>query len=191
MMRRSNPLRRRSSESPAGGPEYRSRLRSATVLLIALVVAAAVLAAAQPAGAASIPAHTSPKVQCKDRGQIAVNLPGMVQTPYRSEEVRLKFHLLKLVNGAWTYQIPSPHYYSNIATSSGVLLNGWSQDGVSNSSFLGVVQDGFTVYSAGQYRVALQIWWMSSHNYTYEFAGDHIYEGWNFVTSVSDRCFYS
>ena len=168
----------------------KSRIRLATLLVIALVVAAAALGTAQTAQAGTVPAHNSPRVYCKNGGEIDVDLPTMVSTPLRSENVWIRFHLLKAVNGVWKYEIGGDHYYSTYATYGGAMYGGWLTDG--NSSMWGAYQDDFFVNSAGTYRVALEMWWMSSGAYTYEWAGQHVFsDPWNFTERVGASCSYS
>jgi hypothetical protein len=156
----------------------------------ALAVAAAALAAAEPARAATVPAHNSPRVYCQNGGEIDVDLPTMVSTPLRSERVWVLFHLLKRVNGSWQHQIAGDHYYSNFATFGGALLGGWLPDG--NTSYWGAYQDDFYVKTAGEYRVAMEIWWVSSGAHAYEWAGDHVFsDPWNFRELVGTSCSYS
>jgi hypothetical protein len=158
------------------------------VTFLAVVLAAVV--AAQSARAATAPSHNSPLVYCKNGGEIDVDLPTMVSTPFRSERVWVLFHLLKKVNGVWQHQLAGDHYYSNYATYGGALLGGWLPDG--NTSVWGAYQDDFYVRTAGEYRIAMEMWWMSSGAHVYEWAGNHVFsDPWNFRELVSNSCSYS
>jgi hypothetical protein len=134
-----------------------------------LAVAAASVLAAQSAAAATVPAHNSPRVYCWNGGEIDVDLPTMVSTPYRSEPVWVLFHLFKRVNGIWQHQIAGDHYFSNYATFGGALLGGWLPDG--NASIWGAYQDDFYVSTTGEYHVAMEMWWTYSGAHAYEWTG--------------------
>jgi hypothetical protein len=163
--------------------------RAAALPLMVLVMAAGALTATRPATAATVPAHNSPDVYCEN-GRMMVDLPSMVSTTLRSEKVKVKYHLLKKVAGTWRYLIPDDQYFTNFATSGGALLGGWQPN--DGSSYWGQTRADFYMNGAtGEYRVAMEITWMSSGAYTYEWAGYHIFDdAWNFRKVYGTSCLY-
>ncbi len=160
-------------------------------LLPLLVVAttAAALAAAVPAAAGTIPAHDSPTVYCMNGGKMTADLPTRVSTPYRSEPISVRFHLLKKVYGVWQYQIADDHYFTNFATFGGALLGGWLPDG--NSSIWGSYEADFYIKTAGEYRIAMTLKWDYSNVSTYEWVGYHVFsDPYNFIHKVGQSCDY-
>ena len=161
-----------------------------TVFAMVVVAIGSVFAAAEPAAAAGVPAHNAPLVYCSQGGQIVADLPSMVSTSLRSEKVLVRFHLAKQVNGVWQYLLADDHFFTNIATSGGALLGGWLPDG--NASYWGAFQADFYVKTAGIYRVAMEMKWLASGAYTYEWAGYHVFDDpWNLSRSVGTACSYS
>jgi hypothetical protein len=136
-----------------------------TLGILIVVVTAAVIAA-QSASAATVPAHNVPPVHCYGTGEIDVDLPKWVSSPYRSEQVWALFHLFKRVNGTWQHQVTGDLYFSNYATYGGALNGGWLPNG--DTSQWGVYYDDFYVKTTGAYRVAMELWWMSSGAHVYE-----------------------
>jgi hypothetical protein len=166
----------------------KTRIRSA-VCVIAVATAGAV-AGTETARAATVPAHSSPRVYCNHGGKIVAELPAWVSTSLRSEPVSVRFHLLQQVNGVWQYLLADDHYFTNYATSGGALLGGWLPDG--NASYWGAFEADFYARTAGTYRVAMQMKWLTSGAYTYEWAGSHILDDpWNFIYLVGTGCTYS
>jgi hypothetical protein len=115
---------------------------------------------------AAVPSHNVPPGRCYGTGEIDVDLPKWVSTPYRSEKVWVLFHLFKKVDGIWQHQITGDLYFSNFATFGGALNGGWLPNG--DASQWGVYYDDFFINTTGDYRVAMDLWWMSSGYHAYE-----------------------
>jgi hypothetical protein len=162
--------------------------RNAAALLAMLALATAALVAAQPARAARTPAHTMPIAYCNDGPEITVELPTSISSFYRSERVRIRYHLFRLVDGTWRRQARSGEY-SNFATYGGALLGGWQP--VGGDTVFGAQFHYFYPTQAGDYRVAMEIRWLRSGAYAYKWARQHVIDdAWNFRKIVQDRCRY-
>jgi hypothetical protein len=125
------------------------------------VAAASALASTLPANAAAAPNHVVPSIGCDaiyGHVVITVPMPMFVQTPYRSEQVTLRFHLYKKNQyGGWDFKLNGQFAYTNHATSGGALLGQWLPDGNYHRGY--AASDSFWLREPGTYRVAMYLVW--------------------------------
>jgi hypothetical protein len=141
----------------------------ARIVILAIGIVAAFATMAPAAQAATVPAHNSPPIYCFNSGEVRVDLPTYVTTPFRSEEMHVRFHLYKVVNGVWQWQLADDVYFTNFATYGGSILGGWLPNGSSYS--LGQYHADFFVRTRGVYAVAMHLVWLSSNVSTFEWVG--------------------